>query len=171
MRGHLGRYGTFVNSFENGIVQGDQWTIDRLGRRIYPFLLRREKAAVAKDLPEKIEMDEWCELTEEQRELYGGLQDEVKRISSALLRGEHVNYTTNILPVLTKLKQICDHPAIVNGTIEPLGGRSFKFDWITERIAAIVHEDEQVVVFSHFLGMLNLLELWLRPAGSQLYSH
>ena len=161
MRGHLGKYGTFVNTFENRIVAGDQDAVNRLGRRIYPFMLRRLKADVAKDLPEKIEMEEWCELTAEQRELYGGLQGEVKDIYSALKRGEYVNYTANILPVLTKLKQVCDHPAIATKQANPLLGRSNKFDWITERITAIIEEGEQVVVFSHFLDMLTLLERWI----------
>lgn len=163
MRGHLGRYGTFVNAFENRIVAGDQVAATRLGRRIYPFMLRREKSDVAKDLPEKIEMDEWCELTEEQRDLYGTLQSEVKGIYSALKHGEYVNYTTSILPVLTKLKQICDHPALITKQTDPLLGRSAKFDWITERISEIVEQGEQVVVFSHFLEMLNLLQFWLLP--------
>lgn len=162
MRGHLGKYGTFVNIFENPIVSGSQPATHQLGRRIHPFMLRREKSQVAKDLPEKIEMDEWCELTEEQRSLYGSLQDSIKGIYSALERGENVNYTTNILPLLTKLKQICDHPAIITKQVDPLLGRSTKFDWIIERVGEIIAQGEQVVVFSHFLDMLNLLETWLQ---------
>ena len=167
MRGHLGKYGTFVNIFENRIVGGDQDAVNRLGRRIKPFMLRREKSDVARDLPEKIEMTEWCDLTVEQSELYGALQGEVKDIYSALKRGEYVNYTANILPVLTKLKQICDHPAIVTQNANPLLGRSNKFDWIAERISSILNQGEQVVVFSHFLGMLNLLQKWVNTQPIQ----
>jgi hypothetical protein len=162
MRGHLGRYGTFARVFESAILAGDQMAAERLGRRVQPFLLRRRKEDVAKDLPEKIEVDEWCELTDEQRQLYGGLQDKVKRIQDALRRGEQVNYTANILPVLTKLKQICDHPALVAPPAEPIEGRSEKFDWILEKISDICEAGEQVLVFSHFLGMLNLLEAAMR---------
>ena len=165
MRGHLGKYGTFERMYEQRIAAGDQRAADHLGRRIHPFLLRRKKENVAKDLPDKIEMTEWCDLTEEQRQLYGGLQGEVKRLRGALMRGEHVNYTTNILPVLTKLKQICDHPALVTGQTKPIFGRSNKFDWIANMIARILRENQQVVVFSHFLGMLDLLEAWLRRDG------
>lgn len=158
MRGHLGGRAQFERNFEEPIIRGNQRASQQLVTRIRPFLLRRKKEEVAKDLPEKIEMDEWCELTREQRQLYGGQQGEVKRLRSALQHGEDVSYTTSILPVLQRLKQICDHPAIVTERYEPILGRSEKFDWIIEKIDAIVEAGEQVVVFSHYLDMLNLLQ-------------
>jgi SNF2 family DNA or RNA helicase len=62
--------------------------------------------------------------------------------------------------VLTKLKQICDHPALVTGEqpVTKIDGRSEKFDLILAKIEEITSEGEQVVVFSHFLGMLSLLQ-------------
>ncbi|MCA9970565.1 MAG: DEAD/DEAH box helicase, partial [Anaerolineales bacterium] len=167
MRGHLGKYGTFVRLFEERIGAGDRAASEKLGRRIRPFLLRRTKDEVARDLPDKIEMDEWCGLSPEQEQLYGALQETVKQLRTALQRGEQVSYTTNILPVLTKLKQICDHPALVSGekVKEPGHGRSEKFDWIVAKIDEIHASGEQVVVFSHFLGMLDLLETVLRRKG------
>ncbi len=158
MRGHLGRYGTFTRVFEDAITAGDHHASERLGHRIRPFLLRRKKGDVAQDLPDKIEMDEWCELTEEQKQLYGGLIEASRAVRAALRRGERVNYTASILPVITKLKQICDHPALVISEKQPLRGRSEKFDWVIDKIAEIHQQGEQVVVFSHFLGMLDLLE-------------
>lgn len=160
MRGHLGKYGTFTRLFEEKISAGDGGASERLGRRIKPFMLRRKKEEVARDLPEKIHMDEWCELSPEQRRLYGGLQNEIQRLRKSLQRGETVNYTTSILPVLTKLKQICDHPALVTNEkrVTKIDGRSHKYDLIVEKIEEIVQAGEQVVVFSHFLDMLNLLQ-------------
>ena len=158
LRGHLGRYGTFQRLFETPITNGNQTAADALGRRVRPFMLRRMKEEVATDLPEKIEMTEWCELTEEQKQLYGSLQDAAKGVRAALSRGERIDYTTNILPIITKLKQICDHPALVIDRKEPLAGRSEKFDLIVEKVANILAQGEQVVIFSHFLGMLNLIE-------------
>ncbi|GIK54362.1 MAG: hypothetical protein BroJett015_00250 [Chloroflexota bacterium] len=158
MRGHLGKHGTFQRVFENPITAGDNKAAQKLGRRVKPFMLRRIKEDVANDLPEKIPMDEWCELSPEQRQLYGALQDQAKQIHESLRRGESVNYAANILPLLTKLKQICDHPALITQQNIPLMGRSEKFDWIVDKIGEIVQQREQVVVFSHFLGMLNLLE-------------
>ncbi|MBN1262522.1 MAG: DEAD/DEAH box helicase [Anaerolineae bacterium] len=157
MRGHLGKYGTFTQEFEQQIAQGDVQASERLGRRIKPFLLRRMKEDVATDLPGKIEMNEWCSLTKEQRQLYGGLQDTIKGLREALQSGAYVNYATNVLPVLTKLKQICDHPAMVTEHKSPIHGRSEKFDWIIDKITEISEQGDQVVVFSHFLDMLTLM--------------
>jgi SNF2 family DNA or RNA helicase len=158
IKGHLGKRGTFVNVFENSIMAGESSASKRLGRRIKPFLLRRKKEMVAQDLPPKIVTTEWVDLTEEQRNLYGSFQDQIKGIRSSLIRGEQVNYAANILPVLLKLKQICDHPALITGKVEPIIGRSEKFDAIIEKIEEIIDNGEQVIVFSHFLNMLSLFE-------------
>lgn len=162
MRGHLGKFGTFVRVFEDPIMSGEVNQSKELGRRISPFLLRRTKKEVAQDLPEKIEIVEWCELTEEQKQLYGQLQDRSLEVFESLKRGEHVNYTKSILPLLTWLKQICDHPGVYTKKFEPYLGRSNKFDWIVGKIDEILEDGDQVVVFSHFLDMLGLLELSMK---------
>ena len=159
MAGHLGRYGTFERMFEAPILAGDSGAAERLGQRVGPFMLRREKHNVAKDLPEKIEMNEWCELTGEQRTLYKSFQSESERIRGALSRGEQVSYTGSILPLLTKLKQVCNHPALVDSTKGDIWNRSEKFDLIFQQVRTICMQREQVVIFSHFLGMLDLFEL------------
>ena len=158
MSGHLGAYGTFERVFEERIVAGDNAAAERLGRRIRPFMLRRLKNEVARDLPEKIEMDEWCALTPEQAALYEQIQAQAEPMLADIRAGRKVDYAASILPILTKLKQLCDHPAIVTQNTEPLAGRSEKFDWVVERVKSIVDGGEQVLVFSHFLGMLDLLE-------------
>jgi SNF2 family DNA or RNA helicase len=158
MKGHLGKHGTFINVFENSIMAGQTTAAQRLGRRIKPFLLRRKKEAVADDLPPKIVSTEWVSLTGEQRELYGAMQDQIRNLRNSILRGEQLNYTASILPVLTKLKQICDHPALVTGEMEPISGRSEKFDTIIDKVDEIIESGDQVIIFSHFLNMLSLFE-------------
>jgi len=162
MKGHLGKHGTFVRVFEDQILAGDSKSVDRLGKKISPFLLRRNKGEVEKDLPEKLEVKEWCDLTTEQKQLYNELQKKTKAVYSSLKKGEYVNYTKSILPVLTWLKQICDHPAVYTKETKPISGRSNKFDWIMDKIDEILMEGEKVVVFSHFLDMLSLLEIKLK---------
>jgi SNF2 family DNA or RNA helicase len=162
MRGHLGQFGTFQRIFEDSIMVGDNRAAKQLGRRVSPFLLRRKKEDVAKDLPEKIAINETCELTKEQRQLYGKIQDQAREIRNALRAGEYVSYATSILPILTYLKQVCDHPALITKDATVIRGRSEKFDWILEKIEEIVNSGEQVVVFSHFLGMLDLLEVCVK---------
>jgi superfamily II DNA or RNA helicase len=158
MRGHLGRYDTFERIYEASILAGHDSAAQSLGRRIKPFLLRRKKEDVAKDLPEKVPIKESCVLTREQRQLYSKIVEGAKGVRASLQSGEYVNYATNILPILTWLKQVCDHPAIYTQEVHPIRGRSEKFDWVFDRIEEIVDYGEQVVVFSHFLGMLDLLE-------------
>ena len=58
MRGHLGKYGTFERLYENSIMRGDREAAVYLGNQFKPFLLRRKKENVAKDLPEKIVITE-----------------------------------------------------------------------------------------------------------------
>jgi SNF2 family DNA or RNA helicase len=162
MKRHLGSYGGFVNKYENRIQNGDDQAAQILARRIKPFILRRLKADVAEDLPEKIEMKDWCELTDEQKSLYGQLQDlYVNPLRKAIQNGEQINFATNILPVITKLKQVCDHPALITKKTNPLMGRSEKFDLIIEKLEEINENKEGAVLFSHFLGALNLFETYL----------
>lgn len=158
MRGHLGTQGFFTRKYEEPIQKGDRRAAEELGRRVKPFVLRRMKGEVAKNLPKKIEMDEWCELTAEQRQLYVSIQNQHRGLYNSLQQGEVVN-KISILPILTKLKQVCDHPALINQKSSPIFGRSEKFDWIVEKMKEIVAGGEQVVIFSHFLDMLSLLEV------------
>ena len=168
MRGYLGSHRAFVERYEKPLIRGelDGEVAESLVRKIRPFVLRRTKDQVAKDLPEKIEMEEWCELTPEQRALYGEIQRlKVEPLRERLLAGEEVDVTACVLPIITKLKQICDHPALVVGDPERLYGRSGKFDLVLERLDGILERGEAAVLFSHFLGMLDLLQRALEERG------
>ncbi len=166
MKGHLGTYGKFIRLFENPITSGDDRAAQRLSRRIRPFVLRRLKGQVAKDLPEKIEMDIWCELTNEQKSLYGQIQDTyADPVRQALDGGEQVSYATSILPVLTKLKQVCDHPALITGEVNPVDGRSEKLDRVVRKVEEVKGQGEHIVLFSHFLATLDLLEIAFKQRG------
>ncbi|MEM2734857.1 MAG: DEAD/DEAH box helicase [Candidatus Bathyarchaeia archaeon] len=156
MRGHLGSYRGFKAMFENPILRGRD--APALKRKIKPFILRRLKGDVAKELPEKVEMVDFCELTEEQRSLYGQIIDMASSIRMDLERGRLVP-RPHIFAVITKLKQVCDHPALIEGVKgDPILGRSEKFDLVVKKAKAIVNKGEGVAIFSQFLGALDLLE-------------
>lgn len=165
MRGHLGTHSYFVKTFEDPIQAGDRQQAEALGKRIRPFVMRRLKSEVAANLPDKIEMDEWCELTDEQRQLYISIQNEHQSTLNALQKGDYIDRVGSILPILMKLKQICDHPALITRRAEPIRGRSQKFDWIVDKMKEITSDGEQVVIFSHYLDMLSLLGLACRDNG------
>jgi SNF2 family DNA or RNA helicase len=178
MKGHLGTFRGFTRHFGDPIEEGDGEAATRLARRIRPFMLRRMKEEVEEELPEKIDVLEFCELTEEQRVMYAQIQEnQVAPIRTALEVGERVNFAMNILPILTKLKQVCDHPALLtsrkgtdpegkkDASVESIMGRSKKFDRITRKIMEIQRGDDQMVLFSHFLAMLDLFEQVLTENG------
>jgi len=166
IKGMFGSHASFSTRYEVPIAAGDEEAADDLARRIRPFLLRRLKETVAKDLPEKLELEVWCDLSSEQRSLYGQLQDLLaKPLQEEIESGAQVNYQMSVLPVLTKLKQVCDHPALITGKTRPLFGRSEKFDTTIERIQEIKAAGDQVVVFSHFLKTLDLFELAFDDLG------
>ena len=129
--------------------------------------MRRLKQDVADDLPDKVEMDEWCELTDEQRQLYIEIQNNYRGLARSLARGEQVS-KTSILAALTKLKQVCDHPALINKKENPIKGRSEKLDWVIDKVGEIAAQREKVVIFSHYLGMLSLMETELANQGFSL---
>jgi len=166
IKGLFGTQSRFSSKYEIPITSGDSVAAEELSRRIRPFLLRRLKEDVAEDIPEKLEHEEWCDLTVEQRSLYGQIQDTLaKPLREEIEAGLRVNYQMNILPILTKLKQVCDHPALITGDPEPLYGRSEKFDTTIDLVKGIRAAGEQVVVFSHFLRTLDLFERALRDLG------
>ena len=166
MRGYLGTLHEYQSAFEVPITQGDEEAASRLARQIRPFMLRRLKEEVELELPEKIDVLEYCELTEEQKVLYAEIQDtRVAPVRTALEAGEQVNFAINILPVLTKLKQVCDHPSLINGVGRPFMGRSMKFDRVIRKIREILRGGDQIVIFSHFLGMLDLVGGALEERG------
>ncbi len=166
MRDHLGTYSEFQHVFEKPIFEGDKDKTAELKRRVKPFILRRKKEQVAKDLPPKVEMRYWVELSGEQKLLYKRIQEaEVKPMEERLLSGQYVGYVDSILPVIMKLRQLCDHPAMANDAWDPPLGRSEKFDLVVEKIQEIHEAGESCVVFTNFLGTLNLLERVLGEAG------
>jgi SNF2 family DNA or RNA helicase len=174
MRGHLGTYGTFQRRFETPILGGSESAAQGLGKRVGPFVLRRRKEQVAKDLPDKVAMEEWVDLTDEQRNLYMAIQNRhAEPMRRSLAGGDQINYPS-ILAILTKLKQVCDHPALVTGEFKPIEGRSEKFDRVVDLIEEIVEGDELVVLFTQWLDALDLFERaldkrafrWVRLDGS-----
>jgi len=167
MTGYLGSYSSFVDRYDRTLTMGgsDGEAVDLLVRRIRPFVLRRKKEDVARDLPEKIEMEEWCELTDEQKALYNEIQGRYAAKAIEDLEKSRQAYTTSILPILTKLKQVCDHPALIDHDRERVTGRSEKFDLVLQKIDEILEAKESVVVFTQFLGALDLLQECLNAKG------
>lgn len=134
-----------------------------LSRLIRPFILRRKKSEVLLELPEKIEEIAYCDLSEEQQELYTKVYSQHREaiLSEIKEEGSPLPYM-HIFSLLSTLKQICDHPSLITQDETPLRPqRSGKWELFTELLDEIRDSGQKVVVFSQYLGMLDLIQAHL----------
>lgn len=140
-----------------------------LTRFIKPFLLRRKKEQVLLDLPEKTEEIAHCELMPEQQLLYNEVL--VARRQKVMLElqdeSQPIPYL-HIFSILSALKQICDHPAVYYKTPEAYKSyESGKWDLFLELLNEARDSRQKVVVFTQYLGMLDIMEEYLNEQGIQ----
>jgi len=125
---------------------------ERLRTTIQPFILRRLKtdASVISDLPQKTEMLAGYSLTAEQASLYSAVVEEMLgKIESS----DGIERKGQILAALTKLKQICNHPALFLQDGSPLDGRSGKLSRLEEMLYEVVAEGDRALIFTQFAAM------------------
>jgi hypothetical protein len=169
MPSYLGSQTSFKNKFEIPIMKrGIRTATEELKKKINPFKLRRLKSQVAKELPEKILMDRYCELTPEQVQLYRQFAStESERIRD--LPGDVVRVDTSILTAILRLKQICCHPALIRRDFERIADRSGKLEAFEEIIEELVESGEKALVFSQFTEMLSILRTVLEEKGIKYF--
>jgi len=163
--GYLMSDAKFENHFRVPIEEAsDDTRKERLSRLIQPFTLRRTKDQVLKELPPKIEDIRRCALSEDQVRLY---RDVVENQGRGLIQAlkdldQRVPYM-HIFAVLNYLKQICDHPALLEK--EKSDYRKYtsgKWDLFVELLEECLGSGQKVVVFSQYVMMLELIESFLR---------
>lgn len=138
-----------------------------LGRLIKPFILRRKKSEVLRDLPEKIEEIAYCDLSGEQRTLYNQVVEQMRETVYQDLKDETkpVSYL-HVFSALSKMKQICDHPALISGDVKNYQKQpSGKWDLFVELLNEAHESGQKVVVFSQYLDMLTIIEAHLKKKG------
>ncbi len=165
--GYLGSAEWFRRRFARPIEGGDGQALEVLKRAIQPFKLRRLKAQVLTDLPPKIEDVRFASLTTHQAVLYQEILSRAR--ASGLLdrlrnRSERVDYA-HVFAILSHLKRLCDHPSLVLEGRSTRNLASGKFDLFKELMAEALDAGEKVVVFSQYLGMLDLIEEHLGRSG------
>ncbi|HTN47009.1 MAG TPA: SNF2-related protein [Flavipsychrobacter sp.] len=155
--GMLGSREFFNNEFAVPIDKFQETeTKQQLRKLIYPFLLRRTKEQVAKDLPDKTETVLFCEMGKEQRKIYDAYRNAYKSSILGMIEEQGIERSQlHILQGLTKLRQICDSPAILNEE-ERFENHSIKLDELVREIEENVG-DHKALIFSQFLGMLGLI--------------
>jgi superfamily II DNA or RNA helicase len=166
--GYLGSRADFDRSY----VERAEAGLRDLRRLTAPFTLRRLKSDVLSELPEKIEDVRTCALSEDQVTLYREAIDAraaplVERLRA---RGERPPYL-HVFALLTLLKRICDHPALALGRLdEHARYASGKWDLFQELLQESLDSGKKVVVFTQFLGMIDLFERHLSSRGISFVS-
>ena len=140
----------------------DEEATAQLKGLVGPFILRRVKTdtTIIQDLPEKLEMKVYCDLTAEQATLYEAVvKESLERIES---EDEGIQRRGVVLGALTRLKQVCNHPAQFLGDGSPLPGRSGKLDRLGEMLEEALAVGDRALVFTQFAEMGYMLQTYLR---------
>jgi len=156
--GLLGNMEFFRNEFATPIDKfGEQEQKDHLRKLLFPFILRRTKEQVAKDLPEKTETILFCEMEKEQRKIYEAYRNSYREKIMGTIDNQGIGRSQlTILQGLMKLRQICDSPAILNEE-EKYPNHSIKLEELAREIEENIG-DHKALIFSQFLGMLGLIK-------------
>jgi len=142
---------------------------ERLRRLVSPFLMRRLKGEVAKDLPDKVEQDQECELSEHQKRIYVAIQEQCLRETS--LQADRFQRHAKVLTMLHALREVCGHPSLVSPKRLPDSmvevvekhakqppADSGKVERLMELLDGIVQGGEKVLIFSNYLNTIAMLQ-------------
>ena len=163
--GYLGSDADFINRYVSAI-EAEQNAARRgeLSRLVSPFTLRRLKQTVLAELPAKIEDVRTCRLSDDQVKLYRDAVEKRGRDLQEVLQsdGQPVPYM-HIFALLNLLKQICDHPALVEKDTESYDRhRSGKWDLFCELLVESLDSGQKVVIYSQYLAMIDIIEAFLQ---------
>lgn len=133
-----------------------------LKQLIHPFILRRKKADVLQDLPEKIEEIAYIDLADEQRAIYDQVLEKGYHEIENLQASNDQQLSIHIFALLSKLKQICDHPCLLSKTPEAYRKHaSGKFELCKEILREAKESNLKVVIFTQYLDMLRIFHHYL----------
>jgi len=167
MPGYLGTAKDFRERYELPIAkEKDSGAQARLSRRLRPFMLRRLKKEVAADLPAKLELVSFCELTDDQRGVYQQvIEASRKEVLAAVGESGLAKSRMLVLTALLRLRQTCcDLRLLKPEGVDPATA-SGKLDLFSELLEEVIDGGHRVLVFSQFVGMLGLLKDRLTAEG------
>jgi non-specific serine/threonine protein kinase len=158
--GLLGNLEYFRSEFTNPIERRNDDSSSQLLRKlIYPFILRRTKDQVAPELPERNEKVLYSDMEPAQKKLYNRTRDFYRGMLLGMLETDNLNNTRmKVLEGLLRLRQICNHPVLVE---EHFRGESGKFELLIETLETLRSEGHKALVFSQFVQMLRLVRIIL----------
>lgn len=161
--GLLGSLSAFRSRYAN--VSGSSDAGRELSRRIAPFILRRRKADVCTELPEKHEQILYCTMEHEQRALYDAVAREAADKLDRLKHGDRTMTGIDVITSLLRLRQICCDPALMPSDAYPDGiektSRSTKMELLQELVMESMDSGHKVLLFSQFTSLLKIVREWL----------
>ncbi len=167
MPGYLFNYRHFKEAIESpAILDGDEEAMRRLKRMISPFILRRLKKDVLKDLPDKLEENIYAPMAKEQEELYKAHLQRIKLMVDSKNEEDFRRDRIMILSELTRLRQLCCDPGLI---YDNYTGGSAKADLCLEMIRSAAESGHKVLLFSQFTSMLERLTAILKKEGIKHY--
>ncbi len=165
MPGFLSSYDRFTERYIRITGKTHLKNIEYLKRKVAPFILRRMKEDVLKDLPPVTEIVYHCKLTESQLELYKSYAQSAKDELTKLVQKEGFEKVQiHVLATLTRLKQICCHPAIFAKEKKEVGD-SAKYEMLLELIQNLIDANHKTVIFSQYTRMLQIMREDLEQNG------
>lgn len=168
MPGYLGSIDFFRNYIEKPILEGGPGVhvAKFLNSKTRPFILRRTKAEVEKDLPPKIEASQYVSMTQSQAQLYSQILEEVRpRVFDAVNKLGVRGASVSILAALLRLRQVCNHPNSIDALKELPGYDSGKFNLLKDLVAEALESGRKILLFSQFREMLSIIRRHLESTG------
>ena len=168
MPGFLLSYKKFKDKYEMPIVKdGNKEILQRLHKQIQPFILRRLKKDVLKELPDKIETPYYAQMETTQRKLYiAELMKLNEQFKNEIESNGYENSQIKILSMLTRLRQICCDPSLC---FENYKGGSAKLDLCMEIVRDSMENGHKILIFSQFTSMLAIIENHLKCNSIDYY--
>jgi superfamily II DNA or RNA helicase len=165
--GLLGEERQFQRHYRTPIEKdGNRPRAQALAQRVAPFLLRRTKDAVAKDLPPKTEIVETLALDERQRDFYDGIRLASHRHIQEVVKQQGLARSQiTILDALLKLRQACCDPRLPGVAAAQEDVPSAKLEWLCSALPELIAEGRRVLLFSQFTSMLRLIEAAVTALG------
>ena len=167
MPGFLFTMADFNSRYVNPIMERQDKIVEkRLKLQIYPFILRRMKRDVAKDLPDKVENIAYCELTDEQKDFYLQVLDSTKEeLFKSIEQNGLEKSRLSIFSALLRMRQICCHPRLYDKNNVKNVISSGKFEKLKVMLEEIISEKHRILLFSQFVDMLDIVKAWLEKTG------
>jgi len=159
-RGMLGHHDYFTDEFVNPIERDhDEKKEEKLKHLIQPFILRRKKEEVVKELPDLTEQIYWCEMTEAQEDAYERYKSGIRNTLLDVFESGNLKNEFFILEALLRMRQMSNHPALAD---KDYNGDSGKFNEVIRTAHNLISEGHKALVFSSFTGYLDMFANYLQ---------